>query len=364
MGDLQNTRIGYVGNSVDLKHPADRRRLVSWSDASGATLETKEPLKSDLIVLSSVANFSYWIKRAKQPVILDLVDAYLGEKPNFLKDFGRNVLRSYKGSSKLHWITYTRHLKYACKKSTAIVVASPEQKEILAHLNPNIWVIEDDHYEIDLEMRRQIQSQPPVNGLNSPQSLLWEGLGYTLKHFKSIANDLDRFLFENDWTMYLITVHEFKRWGGLFGNIRTEKMVKGFFPLSHNKISIIKWSLENLVKYAKSSSLAIIPINMDDNFAVLKSENKLLSMWHLGLPTLCSPTSAYLRLEREIGQKNFCISEGQWNRYLVQFKDEIQVKPFDKSRFENYVRNSHSHEVIIKKWDDLLTITSANRFTP
>ena len=357
MNQIQNTRIGYVGHSKNLEHPADRRRLAGWADSTGIILETENPLESDLLIITNAANFSYWIKRAQQPVILDLVDGYIGESPHFFKDLIRNILRSRNGSSSLSWITYTRHIKYACRESAAIVVASPEQKKLLMEFNQNVWVITDDHHEIDLEVRKQIHLEPKIDNTCSNHHLFWEGLGFTLKHFKSIARELDQFLYNNNWGMYLVTVHKFKRWGATFGNIHTEKLIRKFFPLSFRKIMIVPWSLENLVTYAKASNLAIIPINLNDRFATMKSENKLLSMWHLGLPTFCSEIPSYLRLEKEIGHKKFCINLEKWNESLIRFDQEINIKSNHHFLFKNYIDSAHSHEVLIKNWTQLIVST-------
>jgi hypothetical protein len=56
-----------------------------------------------------------------------------------------------------------------------------------------------------------------------------------------------------------------------------------------------------------------------DKFAALKPENKLLSMWHLGLPVLFSDTPSYSRLASEANQENACIKEGEWFAALKRF---------------------------------------------
>ena len=198
-------RVGYVPYSINLLHPADRRRLASWATEKKIELNTANPLDSDVLVLSNAANFGYWLKRAKQPVILDLVDGYLGENPSFLKDVARNAIRSLQGSSSLHWITYTKHLRYACKVSQTVVVASPEQRELVLKLNSNVHVILDDHSEIDSVFASATQK---VSTEPEPY-IFWEGFGFTLKHFKFMAPDLDRFLKEFNWGMNLVTVEEF-----------------------------------------------------------------------------------------------------------------------------------------------------------
>lgn len=347
--DWHQFKIGYFGFSDNLSHPADRRRLGSWAREHQVMLNTDRPLESDLVVLSNAANFNYWIKRSKQPVILDLVDGYLGENPSFVKDMSRNMLRSVGRSSSFGWLTYTRHLKYACRNSQAVVVASVEQKRVVERFNPNVWVIEDNHNEIDLEIETQINTI-----LEPTKHIFWEGLGYTLKHFKSISAELDSFLCNEGWGMYILTVEEFRRWGGKYGKVDTKKLIKAMFPLSYKKISVIPWSINNLVNYSKLSDFAIIPINPNDKFASFKPENKLLSMWHLGLPTLCSATPSYMRLQNELASFEFCIESNNWGKALLKFANRSELSNLDKVAIRSYIDSKHTNVHLTLKWDHLL----------
>ena len=209
-----NPNVGYVSYSTDLSHPADRRRLGAWAKYRQVLLNTDNPEKSDITILSNAANFGKWINKCEGKVVLDLVDGYLGEEPSFTRDFLRNCLRSLNGSSSLRWITYTRHLKYACMRADAIVVASQEQLESISHLNNKITIIPDIHFEIDSATKEmQIESQHTEYGRQNI-SILWEGFGYTLKNLQSIAKPLDDFLNNTKSTLYLITNVNFPRWGG------------------------------------------------------------------------------------------------------------------------------------------------------
>jgi hypothetical protein len=346
-------RVGYVPYSINLLHPADRRRLAKWAAEKQIELNTSNPLDSDVLVLSNAANFGYWLKRAKQPVILDLVDGYLGENPSFLKDVARNIVRSLQGLSSIRWITYTRHLRYACKESQAVIVASPEQKEFILKLNNNVHVILDDHSEIDSAI---VSASQEVSNEHKPY-IFWEGFGFTLKHFKFMAPELDRFLGEFNWGMNLVTVEEFPRWGGYIGKVQTKDVVKSLFPKSWKSIKIIPWSLNNLAKNACESSFAIIPISPHDQFANLKSENKLLSMWHLRMPTLTSPTPSYKRVLSTAGKSEACVMDGDWYERL----SSLAISPVDRKELASsgtaYVLTNHTLDKLVKKWDEIIKIT-------
>ena len=351
-------RVGYVPHSKDLQHPADRRRLVVWATSNDKKLNLINPVESEILVLSSGANFGYWLKRAKQPVILDLVDGYLGEKPNFIKDVGRNVVRSIRGKSNLKWITYTRHLRVACQMSDAIIVASPEQRDLILPLNENVHVILDDHSEVEIELPFLTHEEPKPANLNHTPHIFWEGFGFTLKHFGFMAADLDKFLAEFKWGMYLVTVEEFPRWGGYIGKVKTRKLVKKFFPTSWRAIEIIPWSVENLAVYARKSDFGIIPIDPTDKFASFKSENKLLSMWHLPLPVIFSATASYSRVAKEAQVEFARVESDSWAQSLRKISALPTELNLLRSKGFHYVRKTHTKAILINKWNHALTTTT------
>ncbi len=344
-------KVGYVPYSRDLKHPGDRRRLVSWAKSEKIVLELEQPLNSDVLVLSNAANFDYWIKSAKQPVILDLVDGYLGEEPNLVTDILRNLIRSFRGSSDIRWGRYTSHLKSACKRSSAVIVASPEQRDWILPFNKNVFVILDNHSELSSSDDLADLIESVENDLGRPK-IFWEGFGYTLKHFKHVSKELDNFLYNNNWGMVFVTVQSFPRWGGYIGRVNTKKLIDRLFPLSKGMITIEPWSIRNVKKYSKDCAFGIIPIDPNDKFALLKSENKLLSNWVLGLNTLCSHTPAYARVELASNADYFCVQPGSWKERLEYFKNNYS-KNLDVNAL-NYITKNHSEDFLNNKWDQVI----------
>jgi hypothetical protein len=350
--------VGYVAYSKDLEHPADRRRLAAWANASGIELKTQDPIDSDVLVLSNSANFAYWLRKSKQPVILDLVDGYIGEQPRLIKDIARNVVRTFRGTSSLRWITYTKHLRWACEHSHSIIVASPEQREELLKYNSNISVILDDHSELDKSELIETSELKKFDSSQIENRIFWEGFGYTLKHFEKIAAELDSFLVERDYRMSLVTVEEFPRWGGYLGKVQTRSIIQGLFPRSWERIDIVPWSLDNLRRQAQISKFAVIPIDQNDKFAALKSENKLLSMWKLGLPTLFSSIPSYKRVASATRQEDFCLNLDDWADGLYQISDSVKSHRAIAVEVSSYLSESHSHQVLINKWSYALAVNS------
>ena len=342
-------KIGYVPNSADLTHPADRRRIKMWSVALKRPLETKDYSEVDILVLSSAANYGKFIKNSNSFIILDLVDGYIGENPSPIKDFLRNILRTWGGSSSLRWLTYTRHLTYACKNADRIIVASPEQRiEVLKYCD-DVHVILDDHSELDVRLNQDI-------GFKQKNSLFWEGLPYTFKHFSIASSQIDQLLSDVGGTLEILSKNTFRRWGGIAGRQTLIQNVSKLFPKSMDSVNVYEWEIEKLIELAKQCTVGIIPINLNDKFASLKPENKLLSMWILGLPTLVSRTPAYERVLLKAGLEFCLVNDDDWYEkiQLLQNNDEFRREILEKAN--HYLSENHSREILLEKWSHALSV--------
>ena len=337
--------IGYVPYSKDLSHPGDRRRIGILKDSLVNKLEINSPLDGELLVLSGAANLNYWIRKTNKPVVLDIVDGYLGENPGFVKDALRNLVRSINGSSNFSAITYSRALKKACSNASAVIVASPEQAEYVRPLNKNVFVVLDDHSELD--QARILREKTSMN-VTQDKYIFWEGFGYTVKHFRFLAPSLDKFMSRSGYKLLILTNPNFARWGGYLGKINAEKMIKKWFPKSKSQIEVIQWSIEDVIRCAALSDFAIIPVDTNDKFANLKPENKLISMWHLGLPTLFSNTFAYKRVADEVKISEFCVASSNWQSVFDNLKIESLDNSLDKS--ESYINKTHTRDILVEKW--------------
>jgi len=326
---------------------------VNWSKSRGVELNTLEPLESDVLVLSNAANFLKWIKIARQPVILDIVDGYLGENPNLFRDFARNVIRSINGTSSLRWITYTRHLREACRLSDAVIVGSEEQRKSVIQWNNKVFVITDDHSELDRLFPDYLKKSENIQVNQSKRFIFWEGFGYTLKHFKFMSGTLDLFMRESNYGMYLVTPAVFPRWGGYLGKVHTSRLVKRMFPHSWSDIIIVPWSSSNIIEYANKSEFGIIPIDPKDNFGRLKPENKLLSMWRLGLPVLFSPIPSYIRISKTAKIENLLKSDLEWDSALRKISKQKHLRDEMRSSSLIYIAKEQTQNSKILLWDNL-----------
>jgi hypothetical protein len=343
--DPKKMKIGYVPYSQDLNHPGDRRRLKITSDIEGIEIEIQNLVNLDVLVLSNSSNFSKYLEKGDCPIIIDLVDAYLAERPAFYRDFGRNLLRTINGTSSLKFLRYTSHLKYACKNADAVIVATIEQANFVKEFNQNIHVIVDDQSEM-LSNQDFVREKPLPD---QKSYLFWEGLGYTLKHFKSISKELEDFLISNNYYLKLLTNQKFHRWGGFLGTSNSEKIIRKIFPRAWDKIEILPWSIEGTKRAAESSILGIIPLTKNDKFAMFKPENKLISMWAMGIPVLCSPSAAYSRVAQDIKMPIMLCDETWLESLRLITSNSIIRKDMIEKGLDYYNRNC-TREILQIKW--------------
>jgi hypothetical protein len=338
-------RIGYVPYSQDLQHPGDRRRVKILSDFKGFEIKVNQLTDLDVLVLSNSSNFSKYLGHVDCPVIIDLVDAYLAERPTFFRDFGRNILRTLNGTSNFKFLRYTSHLKYACRKADAVIVATVEQSKFIQGLNLNVHIIIDDQSEM---LNEQVSNEEKALSAEKPY-LFWEGLGYTIKHFEYISEDLEEFLLSNNYHLRLLTNQKFHRWGGFLGTAYTEKLVRQLFPSAWGRIEVVPWSIEATKKAASSSILGIIPLTNSDKFAMFKPENKLISMWAMGIPVLCSPSAAYSRVAQEINSPAI-LCDGNWLESLRLLTSNPLLREDMIKRGMDYYNQNCTREILQNKW--------------
>jgi hypothetical protein len=220
-----------------------------------------------------------------------------------------------------------------------------EQAEYLKNLNKNIHVILDDQSEMIIEANEGFKSRSESNS----NYIFWEGLGYTLKHFESAAYEIEDFMLENQYRLKLLTTMSFKRWGGYLGNIKTEDVVRHYFPRAWRNVEIIPWTVEATKEAAKKSEFGIIPISKNDNFAMLKPENKLISMWAMGLPVICSPTFAYSRVANEIDAGEM-LCQGNWTSKLNWISKDMSERRRLREEGSAYFQTFCTKEQLQAKW--------------
>lgn len=346
----------YLGHSSTLEHPADRRRFAHWAKVRGVSLVNGNADSADVLVLTTAANFEASTKNFDGPVILDLVDGYFTYTPGIIEDVSRNVVRAIKGASSLKHIRYSNSLLSSIRKADAIVISSVEHLDFVSSHNTNIHVIEDNFSELipAKSSVARIDSRYLTEMEHKGFSIIWEGLGVNLKHLCSLASELGPFLTSTDSILRIVTTPTFYQISNKFLQVNSRKLVEDSFGKASERISLVPWSVPNLVEATRMSDIAVIPINQSDMLGSSKPANKLLSFWTLGVPTLFSPISSYVRVATEAGLTKSLVQSGEWASVLDSTLSSQELL-HEIVRLQNqYVAQRHNPDDNLEKWDNLL----------
>jgi hypothetical protein len=315
--------------------------VVGWALNRGHDLIVKSGQKVDAAVFGVLSDFRQLKEFRREWKVLDLVDGYLNLGESLLVDSLRGLRRDDRG---LNSILFSKRLQYACKTVDCVVVGSPEQAKVVEKFNKNIHVILDNQSEFGAP-----KALKDHNG-NSDKIILWEGLSATLPHLLSISKTLDIYLKDTKSTLVVLSNERTKINKFFNKTINSKDLLVKSFPLSKKQVQFHSWSTERVIEHSSNADFAIIPLNMKDNLALMKPENKLLIMLSLGLRTLVSPINSYTRVCQDLSLNNCLVNENDWSRKLEQ-TDLFLNTSVDKSIVHEYLRSTLCKENLYTLWD-------------
>jgi len=340
-------KIAYSPQSHDLGHPADRRRLVYWAKKRGHELTTDIGQNADVLVLSGRADFTTWTrKRNRPPVILDLVDGYLGQE-DYFRDWVRGTAkvlsRNISGAPR----PYREIVSEACSLAQAVVCETVEQKSTILPYCSNVHSILDFHEEFPfLPVNRKSTDRNIAN-------LMWEGLPYTAKGLVQLENPFKEVLKSHSLALEAVTDLSYPLFLGKYFYRSTETLLGNIPEILGSSFSQTKWSLESVVKTAKKSQLSVLPLDPTATLNPLKAENRLLMMWRIGLPVLTSPSLAYTRVMAATNLDGICSSSDDWREKILQMLEIPELRIASVENGQQYIRDTHSEALLLERWDNL-----------
>jgi hypothetical protein len=118
--------------------------------------------------------------------------------------------------------------------------------------------------------------------------------------------------------------------------------------------SFVKWSLDNVIRFAMDSLVGLVPINVESPFQRLKPENRMLIMWRLGLPCLVSLTPSHSRVSLETQLQNTFTDSNSLYSKLIHLLDDFDAQQDNIERGQAYLAKHHNLEVFLSSWDKVL----------
>ena len=344
---MSQLKIGYLPNSPDVGHPADRRRLVYWAKNRGHEVILDLSQKYDVLVLSGRADLTHWTKMEDQsPLILDLVDGYLG-KEHLWRDWLRGTGKVITGHNSGTPRPYRKIVSEACQLAQAVVCETAEQRETIIPFCTNTHTILDFHEEFPmLPFNREVQTE------NFP-ALMWEGLPFTAKGLLLLKTSLLEIAKAHPVSLELVTDLDYPLFLGKYFKQKTEKILHDFPEALGKHFRLTEWNLPAVIDAAKRSHMAVLPLDPYGSLNPLKAENRLLMMWRIGLPTLASPSLAYMRVMRDTQIDGICHDSSEWQIKISELMDSVDLRQESVEKGQQYIRDTHSEKIVLEAWDKL-----------
>jgi hypothetical protein len=346
---MKKLKIGYWPLSNGLNSPGDRRRLIFWAKARGHEVITDIEQKVDVIVATENADFSsIYFRKARVPVVFDLVDAYLSPL-NATNDFLRGLAKSLSGQISGNIKPFSEHVKEFCVSSDVVICSSVEQERLIKPYNRNTHVILDSHEEIPFMNPRDLRTTDPKEKI-----ILWEGQPATIRGVRAISPTLAEIIKTNNLRFDFVTDEYFYKFLGKYIKRSTTAVLKKDLSEISALFNIIPWSIDNLVNSAGKSAIAMIPIDLKVPMQELKPENRLLIMWRLGLPCLTSASPAYNRVMSKAGTTGTCLANEDWKTNFDKLISDRSYAFDEVERGQTYLRENHTSSILLNKWDEAI----------
>ena len=352
------TSVWYSAQSRDLTHPVDRRRFPWWAAARGVRLQTEGSVQDvELSVLTPMGNLPYWLRlRARNPdlrLIFDMVDGYLAESKGGLRGHLRSLERVWSRRFSLTTREYKYWLQRVLQEADAVVVGSIEQADEARQFNANALSVADWHGEYP-----ELPLSQPAD--ESPLTLLWEGQGVTLKHLLRLAPALSHLAKEvGQVQLVVVSSMTTPKLGDRYFARATESLLRKMRS-DRVDVRLVPWSTRAVADESRKAHLAVIPITPDDQFALMKPENKLLIYWRLGLPTLVSSTPSYTRVMNRAQVPGLCLNWQDWIDQASEVAQSQSAREVHVERGKSYLKQWHQDKQLLATWDEAVTIALSN----
>ena len=329
-------------------HPADRRRLVYWAKKRGHEVILDLNRKHDVLVLSGRADLTRWSEMENRSLlILDLVDGYLG-KEHLWRDWLRGTGKVVTGHNSGAPRPYRKIVSEACQLAQAVVCETVEQKETINPFCTNTHTILDFHEEFPmLPFNREVQTE------NFP-ALIWEGLPFTAKGLLLLETSFLEIAKSQPISLEMVTDLEYPLFLGKYIYQSTEKILQDIPEALGKRFKLTEWNLPAVIDAAKRSHMAVLPLDPYGPLNPLKAENSLLMMWRIGLPTLASPSLAYMRVMKDTQIDGICRDSGEWQAKIMKLMESVELREESVEKGQQYIRDTHSEKIVLEAWDRLI----------
>jgi glycosyltransferase involved in cell wall biosynthesis len=336
-------RIGYAPYNASLRAPGDRRRFVAYAKSRRLAFELAQPGECyDLVVITTPADITYWAARQHGKIVYDLIDSYLAVDNTTFRDRFRGPYKFLTGAHRrLKW-DYREAVKRMCRRATAVVCSTEEQKRDISNYCENVHVILDAHHTVTKTRKETFEAEGVFK-------IAWEGLPSNLPQLNVIRNALRTLNAEQAIELHVITDPIIPRFWGHFGRIETNTVAKKVFA----NVVCHPWEEASCAALICACDLAVIPIDLSDPFTRGKPENKLALLWKMGMPVVVSATPAYERTMSSAGLDHVCRTEADWIRTIREMMDSKKSRRTAALKGYEHATTNYTEARIFSRWDSV-----------
>lgn len=348
-------RIGYMPYTRDLSGPSDTRRFLHFARARNLTWEVaREGARYDVVFLGSLADITRWsrVPPGETKIVYDLSDSYLDIDPGELRARLRGPAKfALRQHEHLEW-SYHDSIERICRRADAVLCSTPEQRDRLRAFNGNVHPILDFHTGAAIRVKSDF-------AVGDTLRIVWEGQGANVVTLAPAAAALRRVAARRKLELHVVTDLRFKPFNGPVPSVGTRRSLDAVVPGVRS--FLVEWNAFGLGAVATSADLAIIPMIRTPPVYWAKPENKLLLFWRMGVPTITSPTPAYVRAMRGAGLDLTCEDDAAWERAIDRLAGDEAARREASARGRAHAETEHGEAALLARWDAVLASISGGR---
>lgn len=345
MSGQPKLRIGYVPHSPSLDKPGDRRRFVYYAKNRNLSFEIADPSKKyDVVVVTESADLSVWSEYDKggAKVVFDFIDSYLAIPRSNLKGKLRGLAKYFSGQNQRLMLDYWKAFESMCARADAVVCSTEEQVKDIRLFCTNVHIILDVHSTVVRVRKADYRAGDVFN-------LVWEGLPSNVSQLHQIESVLAKLQTRRKIALHLVTDLEFWRYMGRYGRTQTLSLTRSLCE----SVYLYNWNEQTCASIICATDLAVIPIDLNDQFVRGKPENKLVLFWRMGMPVVTSSTPAYDRAMSRAGLSMTCRTESDWFDTLERCMEDETSRRHAGTVGRALAESEYGEATIMRQWDEM-----------
>ena len=343
---FENISLAYIPCAENCKAPGDRRRFIFFAKTLDIKYEIYNPKKIyNILVATESADPKIILDLPKETILIyDFIDAFLSENLFSLQAILRGSKKYFSGESKKFYLNYKNAYKDILRRSNYVICSTEEQVKFIKPFCKNVQVLIDAHFDDCYKIKKIFD--PKSKKIN----IAWEGSNQTLKPFIKIAKEISKTEIAQRVHYHVVTDEKSSTF---LNKLKYGKSISRFLKKQNLPFSFYEWDVKAINNLTEICDIAIVPIDTKKKINFLKSAQRLLLFWRLGLPVIASNNPAHKEFMNKV-QLNLCASsKKEWVKYIKEFIDNPKLVKNNSLVIQKYVACNLTKDSKIKEWVSL-----------